>query len=255
VATARTRPDLGLPAVWVSRTSPFAAESARRLAGLGYRAIAAPLLRVEFAPGGPDLARVGALVFTSRNGVAAFAARHPDRSLPVFRLPVFAVGDATARAARRAGFRHAASAAGDVAALRALVLARGRPADGVVLRVGAREPAGSLVADLAAAGFKVSEWAAYRTVDVPAPEVLGQLRAAAPAGAVLVYSPRAAGALARLLSTTRLGLRSIICISPAAAAALGADIACKVQVAERPDEASLFAALACVLPPSAYPPA
>ena len=82
---------------------------------LGFEPVVAPLLTVRALGEGPiDLAGVGAIAFTSANAVAAFAARSPARS-----LPVFAVGESTAAAARSAGFRAVLSTEGDVNALAA----------------------------------------------------------------------------------------------------------------------------------------
>ena len=227
------------PLVWVSRTLPAARDSAGRLAAHGYATLVSPLLRVAFARSAPDLRGVGTLVFTSRNGVAAFVARASER-----RFTVFAVGDATADAARRAGFPVVASAAGDVGDLRRLMLEAGRRGDGVVLRVGAEEPAGTLAADLAAAGFAVADWPAYRTVAIGAGRVLAQIRARGrDPDAVLIYSPKAARRLSSLCEARSTAPRTIVCISAAAAAELPTDVARRARVAERPDEASLFAAL------------
>jgi len=82
------------------------------------------------------LTGIAALAFTSRNGVAAFAALSDDRS-----LPVFTVGDATAEAARTAGFAAVRSAAGALEDL-ARLLAEAAP--GLVLAPGALEPSGDL---------------------------------------------------------------------------------------------------------------
>ena len=59
----------------------------------------------------PNLDKMQALLLTSANGVRAFAERQAG-ALPD--LPVFCVGDATARAARAAGFGNVESAGGDV---------------------------------------------------------------------------------------------------------------------------------------------
>ncbi|MDM8352398.1 uroporphyrinogen-III synthase, partial [Brevundimonas diminuta] len=90
--------------VWVTRAEPGAARTADRLTALGFTPITAPLLTLEPLPGALDAvpapAAVAALALTSPNGVEAFA--------PLIsrfrRHPVFAVGDATAEAARAAGF-------------------------------------------------------------------------------------------------------------------------------------------------------
>jgi uroporphyrinogen-III synthase len=226
------------PQVWVSRTEPFAHQSAERLAALGYACLV-PLMHVAYARSTPDLTGVGTLVFTSRNGVAAFARRRPER-----RFSVFAVGDATAAAARRAGFARVASAAGDVVALRRLVRAQARRDLGAVLRVGAAEPAGTLVADLVADGFEVADWPAYRTDFAPERQIFDAIGALkGDLAAVLLYSPKAARALGRLLAKRSLSLGRLVCISPATAEAVAAHADYPVRIAKRPNEASLFAAL------------
>lgn len=232
-------PASGRPVVWVSRTLPAAYDSAAHLAALGYESLVSPLMQVVFDQSTPDLTGVGALLFTSRNGVAAFSRRFADRQ-----FPVFAVGDATAEAARLAGFQQVASAAGDVAALHRLVRARASRDLGILLRVGAAEPAGALIADLAVDGFSVAEWSAYRTILVDQRRILDDLYALdRPLEAVLIYSPKAAGALSKLLEKRKLSLGQIICISTAASEALRPHTDYPLHIAKRPDEGSLFAAL------------
>ena len=140
------------------------------------------------------------LVFTSANGVAAFAALTPDRA-----LPVFTVGDATAEAARAAGFAAVRSAGGDIGMLAALL--RGR-VEAVALPV-------------------------YEAVETraPAPDAFD---------AVLIHSPRAGRALAALGPFPG---RTAIAISEAAAAPLGAGSGLRIRVAANPDESALLAAL------------
>eukprot|EP01035_Chromulina_nebulosa_P059319 gene59319-81202_t len=78
-----------------------------------FRLSSSPLLEVQVLPDVTvDLLGVAALAFTSANGVRAFADKSGERG-----LRVFAVGAATAQAARKAGFKSVLSADGDVAAL------------------------------------------------------------------------------------------------------------------------------------------
>jgi uroporphyrinogen-III synthase len=97
---------------------------AERLEARGHQAAIEPLLTIA-----PDLLAplslegVQALLFTSANGVRAFALRSPRRD-----LPVYAVGPATAAAAREIGCATVESAGGDVRALAALVVTRLDPA-------------------------------------------------------------------------------------------------------------------------------
>ncbi|PXA92809.1 uroporphyrinogen-III synthase, partial [Caulobacter sp. D5] len=99
----------GAPRVWITRARPGAEATAARLSALGFTPLIDPLLEVRDLPWTANLAGVGALAFTSRNGVAAFARISGERG-----LPVFAVGDATAEVAAEAGFTRIESAQGDV---------------------------------------------------------------------------------------------------------------------------------------------
>src|SRR4051812_26476328 len=124
--------------IWITRAQPGADVTAERVRALGHDAVVAPLLAVKpLADVHIDLSGVAALAFTSANGVRAFADVSGDRS-----LKVFAVGAATAAAARAAGFRSVLSADGDVDALAEGIAMRRTELRGAVLHPGAAEPAG-----------------------------------------------------------------------------------------------------------------
>lgn len=187
----------------------------------------APLLAIHPLPQpGPDLRGVAALAFTSRNGVAAFAALTDARD-----LPVFTVGDATAEAAHAAGFARVRSAAGAIGDLVRLLVAEA-PTGGVVLAPGALEPAGDLPA-LLSGRVEVRALLVYEAVPTGA---------AAPAAfdAVLIHSPRGGRALAGLGPFAG---QTAVAISEAAAAPLTAVAGLDIRVAAHPDEAALFEAL------------
>lgn len=174
----------------------------------------------------PDLTGVAALVFTSANGVAAFAALTPDRS-----RPVFTVGDATAQAARAAGFARVRSASGDLDRLAALLIAQG-PAVGPLLVPGAREPAGDLPALLRG---RVEARA------LPVYEAVGTGAATPDAfDAVLVHSARAGRALSALGPFAG---QAALALSAAAAEPLGDRSGLVIRIAPTPDETALLAAL------------
>jgi uroporphyrinogen-III synthase len=228
------------PRVWITRAQPGASRTAARLRGMGFTPLIQPLLAVEtLSPPVPDLDRFAALAFTSRNGVAAFAALTSRRD-----RPVFAVGDATAQAAREAGFVAVRSASGDLTALARRIAAE--LSDAALLAPQAETPAGDLAAALAAADARavsLHPLSVYRTAPTAA---------APPEGfdAVLIHSPRAAQALAALvpvsLPAARLAGVVIACISPAAAAPLSA-VGPTPAVADAPDEATLLATLKAAL--------
>ena len=221
--------------VWVTRARPGAEATAERLVALGHSPVVAPLLAVGARPFDPDIAGVAALAFTSRHGVEAFARQQPERG-----LPVYAVGAATAQAARQAGYGLVEHADGDVEALAALII-RDRPA-GPVLHPGAAQPAGDLTGALGAAGIAARSMVVYETLAIdPDPVFLAALTAL---DAVLLHSARASRVLAALLAARPApGLRAL-CLSPAVAEPLAAAAAAgrlaSVASAPRPRESALF---------------
>lgn len=212
--------------VWVTRAQPAAEATAARLRALGHEPVVAPLLEVRPLPGAViDLAGVGAVAFTSANGVAAFAALSPSRG-----LPVFAVGEATAAAARAAGFPEVTAGPADVAALAAAI--RAAPFEGVLLHPCAAETAG----DLTAAGVPLRPAPLYETVAT----------AALPGAvdAVLVHSPKAARALAAVLPPGRAAGLDVFALSPACAEPLRGLGFHRLEAAQFPNEAALLKLLA-----------
>lgn len=224
--------------VWVTRTQPEAEATAGRLRALGHAPLVAPVLEVGDIPGDIDLRGVGALAFTSRNGVAAFAARCAERG-----LPVFAVGAATEAAARGHGFAEVRSAEGDVIALAELIAAHHDAGRGQVLHPSAAEPAQDLTVELRRRGLKAKRKAVYETTPLPLATAVCAALAAAPVelDAVIVHSPRAARRLVELLDGLE-GARQLtaLCISRAAALPLAALNLREIRVAQFPNEASLL---------------
>ena len=225
--------------IWVTRTSPDAEATAERLRALGHAPLVAPVLEVRLIESPrPMLDGVGALAFTSRNGVAAFVAICAGRD-----LPVFVVGEATARAARAAGFARVQSADGDVTALADLIV-RGRNGfSGVLLHPGAHAPAEDLPGALKPHGVLARSHPVYRTDPARLPVAVTAALAARPLelDGVLVHSPRAAEYLAALPDLQRAAqLIDAYCISAAAAAPLRSLDLRSVAVAPHPDETALL---------------
>jgi uroporphyrinogen-III synthase len=224
--------------VWVTRAQPGADETAARVRAMGLEAVVEPLLEVRPVGEGPlDLVGVGAVAFTSANAVRAFAVRSARRD-----LPIFAVGAATAEAARDAGFATIQSAAGDVAALGRLILSRAESLDGSILHAAAAEPAGDLVGVLLAGGASARSLPLYETtVRAPAPRTRDVVAGGA---IVLAHSPRAARALGAWVEDRDVSRLTALCLSPAVAAPLtGAPLA-EVRAADAPTEAALMTLLA-----------
>jgi uroporphyrinogen-III synthase len=207
--------------IWITRAQPGADATAARVRALGHQPFVAPLLVVERRDPGPlDLDGVGALAFTSANGLASYCELTGDRS-----QPVFAVGAATAAAARAAGFKRVLSADGDVAALAEGLIARRNELKGVVLHPGAAEPAGDLAGALARHGIEVRRLILYDTIPLALTEA--QLARLPELDLALVHSVKAAQALAKVLKASpqkqlRVLALSKAVIKPLARAPVGA---------------------------------
>ncbi|MBW8813576.1 MAG: uroporphyrinogen-III synthase [Caulobacterales bacterium] len=179
--------------IWITRAQPAADATAERVRALGHDAVVAPLLAVRaLSDVAVDLRGVAALAFTSANGVRAFADVSGERA-----LKVFAVGAATAQAARASGFKSVLSADGDVEALADGIAARRGELRGAVLHPGAAEPAGDLSGALEKHGVEARRLILYETAPVTLAEA--EAEALGRSDAVLLHSPRAAQVLAKLL--------------------------------------------------------
>lgn len=204
--------------VLITRPREDAEPLARALAGRGIRSLIAPMLEIVSVAGPPvGLDRVQALLATSANGVRAFAQRVTRRD-----LPLYAVGPATAEAARLAGFSRVHVAGGDVASLAARVSAEVDPEAGTLLHMAGTTVAGDLAGALGAAGYTVRREVLYKARRARAlpPEAVATLSAGAIDGVVL-YSPRTARTFADLVDRAGLApaLAGVIafCLSPAVA--------------------------------------
>jgi uroporphyrinogen-III synthase len=194
-----------------------------------------PLMAVqELTPKLPGAA-FSAAVFTSRAGVAAaIRLREAGYSLPQI---AYAVGDATAAAAREAGFQ-AQSAGGDAAALLAL-LWRENPA-GPLLHLRGREAGDTLAKGLNSAGIETFEALVYAQIPVPLTAAARQLLIGTGRVILPLFSPRTATlfhAATRHL-TPRAPL-DIVAMSPAVAEAAAPIPAVQRSIAAEPTEAAM----------------
>ncbi|WP_140985802.1 uroporphyrinogen-III synthase [Asticcacaulis tiandongensis] len=194
---------------WISRTLPAAETTAEKLKARGYASLTDPVLVVEPIAAAVDVSDFTDIIFTSPNGVTAFCARHTIRA-----LTVWAVGTATAEAARSAGFQHIHDANGDGGDLSRLIIKTGNPA-GHYLYAGPETPARDIAGALAEAGFRFMQIPFYRTVARQPETALQRL---GDISHVLIHSPRAATLIGQALMDKPLSntLR-VICISEAAA--------------------------------------
>lgn len=232
--------------VLVTRAEGDAEKLAATLAERGYESVIEKLTTIRFradtARGlAPFLGGVQALLFTSANGVRAFAAATARRD---FRA--FAVGDATAAAARAAGFADVASAGGAVVDLAKLVIAGLKPKDGPLIHAAGSVSAGDLSGLLEAAGFAVRRAVLYEAIESDA--LSAATRDAVRRGdivAALFFSPLNAATFVRLATGLEESCKHVIAVALSAAVAekLAPLPWRRIAVAGAPNEAALLAAL------------
>jgi uroporphyrinogen-III synthase len=223
--------------LWITRAEPGAAATAGRVRALGIEPVVEPLLEVRAIEDAViDLAGASALVFTSANAVAAFAERSPDRS---FR--VFAVGDATAAAARAQRFAAVLSAQGDVKALASALAARRRELTGVLCYFAAAEPSQDLAGALQAVGLNVRQTTLYETLPrTPPPSLAERLPQIE---GVLLHSTKAARLLAAWLKHHPAPHLRAFCLSRQVARPLSRAGLAAVTSAAEPNEGALLGLL------------
>jgi uroporphyrinogen-III synthase len=227
----------------VTRPEPDGERTAAELRRRGHEAMLAPLLRVETVANA-DLGEGpwAAILLTSANGARAIAG-HPRRA-ELLPLPVLAVGQASAAAARDAGFSDVTSADGDGGDLARLATARFASGSRPLLYLAGEDRARDLGGELTASGIKVRTAAVYRTVKATAfpPNVRAALEAGAVNG-VLHFSRRSVESYLECAGNAPGPALAPVhyCLSERAAEPLRAAGAAAIRIAERPGEAGLLA--------------
>ncbi|HZC37629.1 MAG TPA: uroporphyrinogen-III synthase [Sphingomicrobium sp.] len=210
--------------VLVLRPEPSAKETVSKARQRGLDALALPLFKIEpVAWDMPDLSRFDALLLTSANAV-----RRGGAGLAHLQgLPVHAVGNATADAARNAGFAVASTGDAGVDAL----LASLEPGLRLLHLCGEdrRAPAD--------ARREIRSLVVYRSRESSVPNI-----SAAKDCVALIHSPRAGRRFAGLIDQAGVdrGRIGIVAISPAAAEAADGGWAA-VAAAETPNDDALLA--------------
>ena len=205
--------------VIVLRPEPGASETARKARERGLEAVAIPLFDVEtVAWDVPNVSGFDGLLLTSANAV-----RHGGTGLRALKaLPVQAVGEATAEAARRIGFDVASVGDRGVDSL----LASLEPNHRLLHLCGEhRLPAN--------ASQEIVPVVVYRARELPRPDLTGIQGAVA-----LIHSPRAGRRFADLVGDR--GAIAVAAISAAAADAVGSGWAA-IEVAESATDDALLA--------------
>ena len=222
----------------VTRPEPDALKLRAVLEERGHQATVEPLLQVSFEDADAiDLDGIQGLIATSRNGLRALKS-HP--ALAEARgLPLFAVGEATAKEARALGFEVVVTGAGTAQELVVHIVSALDPAAGLLLHLAGDALAGDLKGALEEHGFRVLQPQVYRMVAATAlsEDTVEQL-AMGEIDGVILLSPRTAQVYATLMR--KQGLAGVarglthFCLSPEVGRRLEPLGKLRMQIAEVP---------------------
>lgn len=209
-----------MPRLLVLRPEPGASATAERARARGLDAVIVPLFEVEPVQWeAPEAGGFDGLLLTSANAV-----RHASDQLEALRgLKTYAVGEATAEAARDKGFDIAAT--GDAGV--------GRLLGSIERDLKLLHLCGEDRAAISDARQTITPVVVYRSKAVDAPDL-----SAAQGNFVLIHSPRAGGRFAELVDGR--SSVTVFAISDAAARAAGEGWK-QVEVADEPSDEALLA--------------
>ena len=246
-------------AILVTRPHPDDETTAAGLRARGFEVLLAPMLRFEPAAFHDDAdadAQYGAVIVTSANALRGIESQL--KASPLLRLPLFAVGEHTAAAARSIGFEQVIPAGGDAASLReqvaANVKAKALKKASPLLYLAGADLARDLAGELGERGFTVVTQTTYRMVPLSIlPDKVRDAFAANRVEAVLHYSRRSARAFLESVRAAGVEISALsvpqCCISAGVASVIRDAGATQVMTAASPDENAVFALLDRALRP------
>ena len=226
--------------VLVTRPQPAATKTAAKLASKGYAPVLLPLSRtVALSFALPDGA-FAALTVTSAN---AFRHLDMERLKPFLGLPLFAVGQGTAHAARKAGFVHVIDGGGDAVRL-AATMQRELPEKARVLYLAGRVRQPVFEDEMKAAKLDMYVVDVYDTEMLPyTTAALLDVLDGAPFAAVMLYSGVAAAGFVEAMREIEPPFDEktrFLCISARVADRLPPIWRSNALIADHPDEEGLF---------------
>lgn len=218
----------------ITRPEPDGTALVRELERRGHEGLMAPMMEIVFLQAVlPNIRSAQGLVFTSANGVRAFAKVSNDRS-----LKAYCVGDATAAAAKNAGFGEVRCGQGDVETLARLIEKECPAENGPLIHISGSVVARELTDLLGDRGVQIKRVVLYRAnkSESLTADIVSDLRAGRVEGAIF-YSPRTARIFSRVIQSAQLASAcksmKAFCLSEAVASELsglpfrGLDIAAK----------------------------
>ncbi|SMD08620.1 uroporphyrinogen-III synthase [Fulvimarina manganoxydans] len=231
--------------VVVVREAESARDTAKKLIGIGHEPLLLPLEVVVRLESAAPVGDWTGFVVTSAKAVERLAEVFSDDT-----RPVFAVGEASAEAARAVGLVHVIAGEGTATSLPSLVRsAFGATARPNLLYAAGRNRSGSLEKAFEACDIAFGIWEVYDIAPLMPDLAFAQSTLSrAPVDAVLILSRGQAEAYGRLvarLDEASLGwpLKAqphLLCLSERIAAALPVDLTYRAKISTSPSLASLF---------------
>jgi uroporphyrinogen-III synthase len=229
--------------VLVTRPLPDGERTAAALRVRGHEVMLVPLMQVRPIPA-VLAGDWSAVIITSANAVRALTAA---QLAPLLKLPLYAVGERSADAARTAGFREVRTAQGDADALIRLINERYANESAPHLYLAGVDRAADIAGALAGKGIKIATVEVYRTMTTGFPPELLTAIEQTKLDTVLHFSRRSAENFVIAAKTAGVVAQALnlkhLCLSAQVAEPLTAAGARDVAIARRPDEASLLALL------------
>lgn len=178
--------------ILIIRSEPGASKTAAKILDLGYSPIILPAAVLSATNNPINIESIQAFLITSSN-----APRLANLTKECFEIPVYAVGDATQKAAIDRGFKEVISAGGDASTLAMLVADRLKAKNGALVHLRGNEVAGDVKGLLEACGFEVKTEIIYETIENPEFELNINNILKNNQGAVLFHSPKGAQRFAK----------------------------------------------------------
>ncbi len=214
---------------------------AKRLKAKGIPCYIEPLMILDFLPKLPlDFTQYQALIFTSPNGVRAYAHHYHGAN-----LKIYCVGDKAAKMAKSIGFKDVISAKGDLLKLSDTIHSQCTPNKGPLLYLSAKHIAGNLKEQLEGAGFKIDRQQIYQTNALKSlPVTIEKLIENDEINYIPFYSSRSALIFIELIKKAALenclSNISALCLSPAVRAIIEPFHWKEIITADKPTQYDLF---------------
>lgn len=234
-----------MPCVLVTRADLDAEKTAILLRAQGYEVLCAPVLQLEFIPETDLSGTYSGIVITSANAIRAIA--HTLQPGALTHLPLYAVGERSAAAARSCGFTQVMEAGGDARSLSSFIHTHYSGALPLLYLAGA-DLGFDLEAGLKDSGIHIKTRVVYRMAPVARwPDGIVNAIKAKPPQAVLHYSARSAQQFAVLAAhhdlKPELARALQVCLSDQVADWILRAGFTRIEVASQPQESALIAAL------------